>query len=897
MTKKLLTILLTTILLLTFAVPTQPVQASPSVVGTVDAPFYLLDRTNHYIVNNGQFIIEIFKGTAGYDKIYYTDYTVAVYDARVTLEYWAGNKWKQRGTPTSISYVETEEGYIVTRHYTDFLGTTYDVDYAFAPEQPIKITVRLHSGQSDSYRIIWSLDGITQTDYDKKATKLDFGTIAFDWFDVYLDWGNITTADVTDTAKGKKADIAFDIGYVGAGIDVVLDPSVVGTTTTNAAAGVVFQRRTFYAADRHWVFYTDGTNNGYRSSVTGTGSWSSFTVLGAGGHQTVAALSVFFDGTYVHYMRTDGSDKDIYYRRGAPQSDGSITWSAAEQKAFTSTGDIYYGSICVNSGGYPFIAYYDAANASPYVTKSDTNDGTWSTQAAFPFQLIASNFIGVTIVPLTENDVYVIYARGSSNDIQGRLWDDSITTWAAEEDVTSNEPESNAAISATAYNGTIYFIYLEHAEDIRYVEYSSGSWGVDTLVHDGTDTAAYPTISLWNTDGDLRVFWIGNEDEHIYYKARTGGDWDADPVDWIDETTDTICSVNFTSAYEKLGGSVGVVYLTQSAAPRDVEYAFLVDLSSPTVTNSAATNVGETTATLHGEIAVTGGVNPTVRGFEWDTDSGAPYANDWHEDGDFGVGAFSHIATSLPPDTTIYWRAYATNIIGTGYSGELSFDTLLPLPSPPTNFAIAQTGTNDITITWTTGTHADTTVIRGKEDGYPTDITDGYEVYNGALETVDISGLNLGSSAYHYRAWSNNATGYSEDYAQEKIGGELMSQGIILIFLGVLGGTFLGFGFMFKQMALAFLSGTVFIGLSIVGWTNTEALYDIYWLIGLLGIVCCLVAFIMGYLIQRKAVVESFRSEQRYEREFPTPEELSEEEAYSRELDREIKSTRVRRRM
>lgn len=97
--------------------------------------------------------------------------------------------------------------------------------------------------------------------------------------------------------------------------------------------------------------------------------------------------------------------------------------------------------------------------------------------------------------------------------------------------------------------------------------------------------------------------------------------------------------------------------------------------NTPTLSGSAADSITTTEATLHGEITDTGGDSATSRGFEWDTDSGAPYTNDWHEDGAFGIASFSQGITGLPSDSTIYWRAYAENPAGTGYSSERNFTT------------------------------------------------------------------------------------------------------------------------------------------------------------------------------------------------------------------------------
>lgn len=126
--------------------------------------------------------------------------------------------------------------------------------------------------------------------------------------------------------------------------------------------------------------------------------------------------------------------------------------------------------------------------------------------------------------------------------------------------------------------------------------------------------------------------------------------------------------------------------------------------SAPTVTTQVATNIETTTATGNGNITATGGANATVRGFEWDIDTGAPYANDVSEVGDFGIGAYSLSLTGLPTGTTIYYRAYATNSGGTGYGGEQTF---LTKSAPPTNI-VATDGdhTDKVVITWTKSTGA-----------------------------------------------------------------------------------------------------------------------------------------------------------------------------------------------
>jgi len=106
--------------------------------------------------------------------------------------------------------------------------------------------------------------------------------------------------------------------------------STVGTSTANSATYAPFQRKSFYAAGRFWVFYSDGSNMVYRTS-TDSSSWSSATTVRACTYGF--KFSIWFDGTYLHYAYSDVSA--IYYRRETPNSDGTITWSAAEQTVST----------------------------------------------------------------------------------------------------------------------------------------------------------------------------------------------------------------------------------------------------------------------------------------------------------------------------------------------------------------------------------------------------------------------------------------------------------------------------------------------------------------------------------------------------------------------------------
>ncbi len=184
-------------------------------------------------------------------------------------------------------------------------------------------------------------------------------------------------------------------------------------------------------------------------------------------------------------------------------------------------------------------------------------------------------------------------------------------------------------------------------------------------------------------------------------------------------------------------------------------------VAAPAVTTSAAVAVEETTAILVGDVTDAGNLDVTTRGFEYDTDSGAPYANDWHEHGTFGEGLYTGAVSSLSEGTLYYYRAYATNTEGTTYGSE---ETFLSKPDEPTGFTATATTAILYTLDWVKGTGAQTTVVRGKVGSFPTDVSDGTLIYNGPLATCthDVAGEH-----WYYRAWSYATDGGLSQYSDE----------------------------------------------------------------------------------------------------------------------------------
>jgi len=97
--------------------------------------------------------------------------------------------------------------------------------------------------------------------------------------------------------------------------------------------------------------------------------------------------------------------------------------------------------------------------------------------------------------------------------------------------------------------------------------------------------------------------------------------------------------------------------------------------SVPTVATNAVSGIGVNSATLSANINNTGGENATMEGFEWGILTGNYTAN-WTQSINMGLGEFHHPLSGLIADTQYFYKAFAQNSAGIGYSAEDDFTTL-----------------------------------------------------------------------------------------------------------------------------------------------------------------------------------------------------------------------------
>ena len=509
----------------------------------------------------------------------------------------AGEKWKEDVAANVLfsSAVQNASGaFLVERMTLPSLGSTAQITYKVLTDGKLKWDIKFTAGAAEDYRIRYRMDTIPSQHVKLEVAK----QILFSYspsYNVTFFYDDVNQAlypcsDMYDEGKHK---FYFDIslGTLTAGQTVEIDPSTVASSSIYSAIQYSFQRKSFYANGRFWVWYSDGTDLGYKTSTDGA-SWSSFTGVRACAQGW--RFSVWFNGTYLHYAyHSETSGDPLLYRRGTPNSDGTVTWSAAEQTAVSGTSGVtlYDPMIAVDGGGYPWIGYqrYNGTYYYPYVTKASTNDGTWTTASGFPYQLssaASSNDWAVSITPLTNQRVLATYGYVSS-PVKAKLWSGS--AWGDEESASTSNLNYGDYHSAVAEGDDVHLVFLKlTAHDIIYVKrtYSSSSWSSEATVYASAHQYSAPVLSINATNNKLYCFWAGAPTaNHIYYKKCVSGTWDSSPTDWITESSLT-SNDRLTCFYQAYASKIGLVYMT---TPTTIRFGYLA-LNPPTNDACASTS-------------------------------------------------------------------------------------------------------------------------------------------------------------------------------------------------------------------------------------------------------------------------------------------------------------------
>ncbi len=235
--------------------------------------------------------------------------------------------------------------------------------------------------------------------------------------------------------------------------------------------------------------------------------------------------------------------------------------------------------------------------------------------------------------------------------------------------------------------------------------------------------------------------------------------------DITDTTAGTNLSLRYYASPTAAAGSWG--FLSTSTANHGITAngSTVASVVVPTLTSPTATAIDMTSATLGANITADGGGSITERGTVYGT-SAAPTGNGAAEGGT-ATGVFTQNRSSLSQGTHYYYRGYAVNSAGTGYSPDGSFYTE---PGQATNMSFSNVGGTGMRISWNADVgsspdgfivvmRATNSAVADPTDGVlhsasaafgsGADLGDGsFVVYRDSGTYVDVTGLSAATTYY-----------------------------------------------------------------------------------------------------------------------------------------------------
>jgi hypothetical protein len=386
----------------------------------------------------------------------------------------------------------------------------------------------------------------------------------------------------------------------------------------------------------------DATQSGfaYGTSATLTSGVSTSTLGAQTGTATFSSNLTGLTPNTVYYFRAYATNTagtgygSILSTTTLAVSAPTVTTQAASSvTATTATGN---GNITVTGNINPTVRGFAYGLTIAYGATT-TESGNFSTGA----------FTG-SISSLTCNTLYHIkaYATNSSGTSFGS--DQTFTTSACVQSITTSAV-SSVATSTASFNASI-----------------TATGGADAT----QSGFAYGTLATLATV--ISTSTLGSQTGTATFTSDING--------LTSNTTYYVRAYSTNSAGTSFGSIV----------------SFTTDpVSVPTVSESAATGIDMTNTTINGSVDSIGNITVTARGFEWGTDSS--YGTIISNSGAFGIGSFTSDLTGLTCNTIYYFRAFATNSVGTASSTGTTFITsACPAPSSSPSSSSNSSGSRSI---------------------------------------------------------------------------------------------------------------------------------------------------------------------------------------------------------
>lgn len=383
-----------------------------------------------------------------------------------------------------------------------------------------------------------------------------------------FDWSDVSAAYVTAAnATSGAFSFTLNIGNLTGGSETLVDPSIVGTSTSTFATAWTFQRKLFFEprGGYYFAFYYNGSTVSYRYSHDGV-NWSLDQPMPTNWptylDNATSSPSIFYSNQHVIIAtgskNTTTTSAFVSLRYSIGNITGhTISWgkvlAAATISRTAASGTIVLGirfvSVTADSGNilaFSFNWYTSGVGSNTCIIGGANDSSESGVYVAYDHHLVQSQctYIGSgldaqqdrsVVVPSGIQKVRVIYQFGAplgnrvSLDSQ-TIYSDSSSGAIQNVDSSSVDSDEFSAVPDSNYGtNLVYRSSVDYNITYAYEPPADSSWShLETVLPPTlTPSYSYPTITLDYSTNELYIFGADPQNQQVVIRTRTAaGIWE-----------------------------------------------------------------------------------------------------------------------------------------------------------------------------------------------------------------------------------------------------------------------------------------------------------------------------------------------------------------------------------
>ena len=594
----------------------------------------------------------------------------------------------QQSSLVANATTATEQYTVMTNNQSSaHVDISYQIRKQFCVDAGLEITINGTANWGQAGR------GILSLEFGNMPTTVEDNQILFgNTSGVSLGFNWNDSASMHSVYNRESNSLDYTVGN-----SFKIDPATLGTCTGSENAIVNNpESKVAYAAGRYWVFYDDGSDQGYRSSTNGS-SWSSETVIAA--DWNTGQISVYADGSTIYYARACSAG--VCYRYGTASSGGSITWSISESSFSPTYSSPNYPTIVVDSSGNMWVTVR-TLQTSTYHAEVWKYTSSWSNVAT-----TADNDGDVPIL-LTSSSGQALIFNDGGGEIAVEYTTNGGSSWSSPATYTISNGEyleysdalllgDTVELAVESYTGTI----PTEVYSAFYMAYTfGGSWSTPLDIG-----AAHGAAIATDGSSELAIVYTYSATTvDMVVSDNSGSSWSA--AETISSSESGIGFLDGPSSDPILSsGTMAVIWEEGSSYPYDVRFATMsVPVNQPIAATLRGASGSAQTVTVLGCTA-----NPST--FTGNGTTFNIYANSscaltlelpsgyiWESTGTYELTYTTCSSGTCPTDAPSYMKSVEATLNPNPNGNEFG-SSMVNLTSSPSTVTVSlyNSGYNDLT--------------------------------------------------------------------------------------------------------------------------------------------------------------------------------------------------------